>query len=815
MTRDTLLQDLRFAVRQLRADPSFTVTALVALALGIGATAAIFSVVNGVLLRPLPYAHADRLVMMVEKSDRVQLPRMWVSLPNFEDWKERNRSFETLGAFGTAVVGLSGAGDPERIQLSWVTGELLNVLSARPAIGRSFNAEEQVVGGPRSVVLEHGLWQRRFASDPGVLGRTVQLDGQDYTVVGVMPPGFQFPQVFGGRVEAIISTAPVVEEEPDIRRRTNHPGLVALGRLRPGVTVDQARAEMQQLAAQLRQENPENFDDGVVVASLKDEVVGDARTALLVLLAAVFFLLLIACANVAGLQLARGAWRERELSLRSALGASRGRLIRQLLTESMLLSVIGGALGLLVGTWGAAALLSISPGSLPRADQVDVDGRVLLFSLVVVSLTGLLSGLAPAFLVSRTDLGDALKEGSGRTTSGLHRQRFRRLLVVSELALAVVLLAGAGLMIRSFQRLSNVHPGFDPSGVVMMELTLPTVRYPRPEQQSAFFSQVLERVGSLPAVTAAGVVTDPPLSGGGRQSGLRIADQAPPSGELPPLTDIEVVSPGYFHALGVPLIDGRRFSEQDGVTATRVAIVDEALARRFWPGGNPIGKRVAFDNDEKGVALWREIVGVVRTVKNYGLDATGRMLIYVPSLQAPEATMTLVVRGGVAPAELVPAIRREIQALDSSLPLGDPRVLEQLLVDSVAPRRLQALLLSVFAATALLLASLGTYGVVAYSAARRSHEIGIRIALGAGRVQVLSMILRQGATLTLVGSAVGLLAALMLTRTLRSQLYEISPTDPLTFACITAVITLVALVASYLPARRATKVDPLVALRSE
>ncbi|HEX5963075.1 MAG TPA: ABC transporter permease [Gemmatimonadales bacterium] len=815
MTRDTLLQDLRFAVRQLRADPSFTVTALLALALGIGATAAIFSVVNGVLLRPLPYAHADRLVMMVEKSDRVQLPRMWVSLPNFEDWKERNRSFETLGAFGTAVVGLSGAGDPERIQLSWVTGELLNVLSARPAIGRSFNAEEQVVGGPRSVVLEHGLWQRRFASDPGVLGRVVQLDGQDYTVIGVMPPGFQFPQVFDGRVEAIISTAPVVEEEPDIRRRTNHPGLVALGRLRPGVTVEQARAEMQQLAAQLRQENPENFDDGVVVASLKDEVVGDARTALLVLLAAVFFLLLIACANVAGLQLARGAWRERELSLRSALGASRGRLIRQLLTESMLLSVIGGTLGLLVGTWGAAALLSISPGSLPRADQVEVDGRVLLFSLVVASLTGLLSGLAPAFLVSRTDLSDALKEGSGRTTAGLHRQRFRRLLVVSELALAVVLLAGAGLMIRSFQRLSNVHPGFDPSGVMMMELTLPTVRYPRPEQQSAFFSRVLERVGSLPGVKAAGVVTDPPLSGGGRQSGLRIADQAPPSGELPPLTDIEVVSPGYFHALGVPLIDGRRFSEQDGVTATRVAIVDEALAHRFWPGGNPIGKRVAFDNDEKGVALWREIIGVVRTVKNYGLDATGRMLIYVPSLQAPEATMTLVVRGGVAPAELVPAIRREIQPLDSSLPLGDPRVLERLLVDSVAPRRLQALLLSVFAATALLLASLGTYGVVAYSAARRSHEIGIRIALGAGRVQVLSMILRQGATLTLLGSAIGLLAALIVTRTLRSQLFEISPTDPLTFACITAVITLVTLVASYLPARRATRVDPLVALRSE
>lgn len=816
MTRDTLFQDLRFAARQLRADPTFTATAVLALALGIGATAAIFSVVNGVLLRPLPYAHAERLVMMVEKSDRIQLPRMWVSLPNFEDWKERNRSFEILGAFGTAVVGVTGGGDPERIQISWVTGELLNVLSARPAIGRSFNADEQVVGGPRSVVLEHGLWQRRFASDPGVLGRTVQLDGQDYTVIGVMPPDFQFPPVLSSNVEAIISTAPVIEEEPDIRRRTNHPGLVALGRLRPGVTVGQARAEMQQLAAQLRQENPENFDDGVVVASLKDEVVGDARTALLVLLAAVFFLLLIACANVAGLQLARGAWRQRELSLRSALGASRGRLIRQLLTESMLLSVIGGTLGLLVGTWGAAALLSISPGSLPRADQVEVDGRVLLFSLVVASLTGLLSGLAPAFLVSRTDLGDALKEGSGRATSGLHRQRFRRLLVISELALAVVLLAGAGLMIRSFQRIRNVQPGFDPSGVVMMELTLPTARYARPEQQSAFFSRVLERVGSLPGVDAAGLVTDPPLSGAGRQSGLRIADQAPPPGELPPLTDIEVISPGYFQALGVPLIEGRRFSEQDGVTSSRVAIVDEALAHRFWPGGSPIGKRVAFDNADKGEAVWREIVGVVRTVKNYGLDATGRMLIYVPSLQEPEPTMTLVVRGGAAaPAELVPSIRREMQALDSSLPLGDPRVLEQLLVDSVAPRRLQALLLSVFAATALLLASLGTYGVVAYSAARRTHEIGIRMALGAGRVQVLGMIIRQGVSLTLLGAAVGLVAALTLTRTLRSQLFEVSPTDPLTFACITAVITLVALAASYLPARRATKVDPLVALRSE
>lgn len=812
---DTVLQDTRFAARQLWTNPSFTFTAVLALALGIGTTAAIFSVVNGVLLRPLPYPEADRLVMLVEKSDRIQLPKMWVSVPNFEDWKDRNRSFGALGAFGTGVVGLTGAGDPERIQVSWIIGDLLDVLSARPIIGRSFSAEEEVVGGPRSVILDNGLWRRRFASDPGVLGRAVQLDGQSFTVIGVMPAGFRFPELSGSRVEAIVSIAPVIEEDPDMNRRTNHPGLVAIGRLRPGTALGEARAEMQQLAAQLRQENPENFDDGVVVASLKDEVVGDARTALLVLLAAVFLLLLIACANVAGLQLARGAWRQRELSLRSALGASRGRLIRQLLTESMLLSLIGGILGVLVGTWGGAALLSISPGSLPRADQVQVDGRVLLFSLVVASMTGLLSGLVPALLVSRTDLGDALKEGSGRSSVGLQRQLFRRLLVISELALAVVLLAGAGLMIRSFQRVRNVQPGFDSKNVVMMELTLPAARYARAEEQSAFFSLILERIGGLPGVSAAGLVTDPPLSGSGRQSGLRVQGLAPPSGELPPLTDIEVVSPGYFHALGVSLTHGRPFAEEDGAGAPRVAIVDEALARRFWRGESPIGKRVAFDNGEKGEALWREVVGVVRSVKHYGLDATGRMLVYVPSLQEPEPTMTLVVRGQVAPADLVPAIRREIQSLDSGLPLGDARVLQQLLADSTAPRRLQALLLSVFAATALLLASLGTYGVVAYAAARRTHEIGIRMALGARRGQVLGMIVRQGAVLTLIGAAVGLIAALLLTRTLRSQLYEVSPADPITFATITAVITIVTLLASYLPARRATNVDPLVALRSE
>ncbi len=808
--------DLRYAVRQLARNPGFTVVAVLALALGIGGATGMFSVIEGVLLRPLPYPEPERLVAVTEKADRLHLPKMWVALPNFRDWVERSRSFEHLAAFGSGEVGLSGTGEPERIQAAWVTRGFFGVLGVRPALGRAFEPGEEVAGGPRSLILSDGLWRRRFGGDPGVLGRVVRLDGESYTVVGVTPGSFRFPEITGRPVAALMSFSGVVGADADMPDRGSHPGLVALGRLRRGVTADQARADLTRVAAELRAEYPDNIDDGVWLAPLKAAVVEDARTPLVVLLAAVGLLLLIACATVAGLLLARGAWRERELSLRAALGASPWRLVRQLLTESVLLALIGAVGGLLLAGWGIPALLAVHPGSIPRADQVELNLPILALALLLATATGVLSGVVPAALVRRPGLADALKEGGGKSTGGPARQRLRRLLVAGQLTLAVVLLFGAGLLLRSLQRVLGVDPGFDPHGVFLVEVSLPASRYPTPAGQISFFEGAVARVGAIPGVVQAGLVSDPPLSGSGRQSGLRIeGGPALPEGELPPLTDIESVTPGYFRTMAIPLVQGRLLSGQDDENGRRVAVVDDEVARRHFPGATPVGRRIAFDNEEDGRPRWREIVGVVRTVRQYGLDVAGRVLVYVPARQLPAATMTLAVRAPGHAEAAVPAVRKAVQALDRDLAVGEARVLEELLAGSVAPRRLQAVLLTGFAAIALLLASLGTYGVVSYSAARRTREVGIRIALGARRSQVLCLLGREGATLALSAAGVGIPAALAVAHLLRSQLFEVGPADPLTFGTIVLVLGAVALLASYLPARRAAHSDPMVALRSE
>jgi predicted permease len=811
----SLFHDLRIAARILIKNRGFAVMSILALALGIGATTSIFSVVNGVLLQKLPYKESERLVLIWEKATPLQLPIMWVSYPNFLDWRERNRVFEELAVFGFDESGLTGAGEPDQIPIGWSSSNLFSVLGTRPELGRGFTLEEDREGGPAVVVIGHGLWQRRFGGDPGVIGRTLRLDGDPYTIVGVMPRGFSFPEFTEEAAQAWVAIGSVIATDADLKERDNHPGLTAVGRLRPGVTPERATREMESIARALRQEHPENIDDGVTLVTLKDQLVGEARRPLMILLGAVALLLLIGCANVAGLLMAKASARQRELSVRAALGASRGRILRQLLSESVLLSFLAGVLGLLVVGLALDALLALSPQSLPRFAEVELDPRVAVFAIVVSLVAGGLAGLAPALQATGARLAESLKEAGARTTAG-RGTRLRKLLVVAELALAVVLLAGAGLMVRSFQRILDVDPGFDPQGVLMMELTAATAEYPEPKQQAAFFQTVLERVRSLPGVTAAAVDTDPPLSGEGRQSGFRIKGQLePPPGKLPPLADIQVVSPEYFETMGIPLVVGRDFDGSDRPGSRLVAVVDEAIARRFWPRSSPVGKLIAVDADESGRPIWREVIGVAGAVKAYGLEADSRILVYASFPQEHESTVYLAVRGHTSAAGLVPAIRREIWRIDRNQPIGDVRILEDLLATSLGPRRFHVLLLGIFAATALGLAALGVYGVLAQSVVQRTREIGVRMAVGASQRDVLHLVFQQGLALVLGGLASGLLAALLATRLLSSLLYEISATDPITFGLVSLLLALVAFVAMYLPARRATRIDPMAALRHE
>ncbi|HEY7529426.1 MAG TPA: ABC transporter permease [Gemmatimonadota bacterium] len=816
--------DLRQALRALRRAPGFTAAAVLTLALGIGAATAIFSVVNGVLLRPLPFPDPDRLVLLHERARPIGLDRMWVSLPNFRDWRERARSFEEMAAFNAGEAGLTGAGEPEQVRVAWSEGPLLELLGARAVAGRGLAAADDEPGAPAAVVLGHGLWQRRFGGDPAAVGSTVRLDGEPFTVVGVMAPGFAFPDLADAGVEAWVTTAPLVRADPDLLRRGNH-WLAVVARLRPGATPESARREMLGLARALREENPDSFDDGVDLTPLAEEVVGGARRPLLLLLGAVGLLLAIACANVAGLLLARGAWRGREIGIRAALGAGRARLVRQLLVESVVLALAAGAAGLLLANWGVEALLSLSPASLPRLDEVGVDGRVLAFGIAVSTLTGAAFGLLPALHASRQDPAALLGEGALRTTAGPRRARLARVLVVVELALAVVLLAGAGLLARSLSGVRGVDPGFDPRGVVLASVSLPTSVYAERERWVAFFDDVLERLRAHPGVTAAGVVTDPPLSGSGRQTGLRIEGAPqPPPGQQPPLTDIQVVSPGYPDAAGIQLVRGRTFEPADGPDAPLAALVDEVLVRRYWPDTDPVGRRLALDDDESGRPRWREVVGVVESVKHYGVDldaerrAGGELVrptVYLPHRQEPESSMTIAVRTDGDPAAVVPVLREAVRAVDPAQPVGEVRLLRDLMADSLGPRRLHTVLLGGFAVAALLLAAIGTYGLVAQAVARRAREIGIRIAVGARDEDVVGMIVRQGAALATAGAAAGLAAALGATRLLEGLLFGVGARDPVTLAAVVSVLVAATLLASWIPARRASRIDPIEVLRSE
>jgi putative ABC transport system permease protein len=820
MRVNAFLQDFRGALRALRRSPGFTLTAALVLAVGIGATTAIFSVVNGVLLRPFPYAEPDRLVLVWERATKLQLNVMWVAYPNYLDWEKQNRSFSGTAAFAMGSVALTGAGDPEQITSSIVTPGFFGVLGVEPALGRVFGLDDDRPGAARTTILSHGLWRRRFGGDPAVVGRAIRLDGESYTVVGVMPDGFEFPpgdaasEGLGGSPDAWAPMG-LFADDPEMQNRGNHPGLSVIARLAPGVTLERARADMQALAAGIRAQHPENIDDGVTILPLRDAVVGLARVALPILLGAVGLLLLIACANVAGLLVARGTARERELAIRASLGATRGRIVGQLLAESLVLALVGGGVGLLLAHWAVAALLSIGPAGLPLATRVGLDPIVSGFTAAIALLAAVLAGLAPALQASRGAPVASLADGGRRSTPGRSAWRLRQVVVAAQLALTVLLLAGAGLLIRSLTRAQAVNPGFDARGVLTLDVLLPARRYAEPARQQAFFTDVLERVSSLPGVVAAGAATDTPLSGAGRQSGLRVESQPAKSRDEIPLTDIQVVSPNYFRAMGIDVTRGRAFTRADNGDSPRVAIVDAAVLRRFWPGGNPIGERIAVDNDEQGNPIWREVVGVAGAVKSQGLDEDARMLIYVPYLQNAEPAMTIVLRARGDAAGLAPAARRAVWAVDPEQPVASVRLLGDLLADSLAPRRLNAALLAAFAAAALILSAVGAYGVVSTSVARRTQEIGVRVALGARRVDVLGLVLRQGLRPALAGIAVGVVGALAGAPLLASLLYGVTPGDVPALGVAPLVMAGVAALACWLPARRAARVDPMTALRVE
>jgi putative ABC transport system permease protein len=802
----TLWQDMRYGARMLLKKPGFTLIAVITLALGIGANAAIFSVVNAVLLRPLPFKDSDKL-MLIRETKLPQFPEFSVSPGNFLDWKKQNTVFERLVAFSGLAFNMVGTGDPEQIRGMKVTDGFFAMLGAQPQLGRDFLPEEDQPGRDKVVILSNGLWQRRFGADPKILDQTITLSGQSYTVIGVMPATFRF----GGPDLGLWTPMAFTPQQAQ-----SHGGhwLSAIGRLKPGATANQARAEMVAIAGRLAAQYPDaNTGWSVKLMPLLDYIVRDIKPSLIVLLCAVAFVLLIACANVANLLLARAAGRQKEIAIRTALGAGRARIIRQLLTESALLAILGGAAGLTLAKWGMDLLLKLAPEDLPRMSDVSLDGRALAFTAAVTLLTGLIFGLVPALQSSRPNLNETMSETGRGSTEGRRRQLVRGALVVLEIASALVLLIGSGLLIKSFWRLQRVDPGFNPDNTLTLSVSLPRSKYPEESQQVAFFQQLLEKVRALPGVQAAGATNPLPMAG---DTVLAFLVQGRPP--LPPgagqSTNFYAVSADYFKAMGIRLLKGRLINERDIKEAPHVAMINETMAKKIFPDEEPIGKRITFDGGEPN-SDWYEIVGVVSDVKQYGLDQATPMQTYEPYTQQTYPVMTLVARASGDPTNLTAAIRNAVLELDKEQPVANVRTLDRILSTSTAQQRFSALLLGVFAAVAMSLAAVGIYGVLSYAVTQRTHEIGIRMALGAARGDVLRMVVGAGMRLALLGMAAGLAVAFGLTRLMSALLFGVSPTDPMIFGLIPLLIVTVALLACWIPARRATKVDPMIALRIE
>lgn len=808
-----LLNDLRYGLRLLRKSPGFTVVALLVLTIGIGANVAIFSVINTVLLRPLPYRDPGRLVMLWENLPGIGFPQVGTSSGEYLDYRDHNRVFSAVAGYKNDTVNLTGSGQPERIHITQASANLFSVLGVQPMMGRAYTVEEDRPGAAKVAILSYGLWKRRFAADRNILGHAVDLDGRPYTVIGVMPASFQFPFSTLPYSERAELWVPVAFTQDEIADRVREFGTFTVARLKPGVSLPQAQEDVARIAADFEKQYPQFYNGTVYVkptaSPLAADIVGKVRPMLLVLLGAVGFVLLIACANLANLLLARATARSREMALRAALGASQARLLRQFLTESVLLAAAGGALGLFAAFWAVRLLVAFGPEQVPRLQDVAIDPLVLAFAVALSVLTGILFGVAPAWRASRSDLQSALKEASARAGASRERLRLRDALVVLETACSLLLLVGAGLLLNSFIRVLRVPPGFNAGGVLVARTQFDDTRYPKAEQCGLAEREILARLRKLPGVLSAGFVTNLPLADP-RGIGFRIEGHPPNEFHN---ADNALVSEDYFRVMGISLLRGRGFREQDTESAPLAAVINEALARTYFPGQDPIGKRLLW-----GAHPPFTIVGVAGDVRFSALDADVAPMIYMSNFQVASGTSrhaVFVVRSAGDPASLASAARREIWSVDKDLPVFGVTTMSDVLAGSVAQRRFSMSLLGAFAMLALLLAAIGLYGVLSYSVSQRMHEMGLRMALGANARDLMRLVVGQGIRVALAGVAAGLLASVAATRLLAGLLFGVSPLDPWTFIVVAAVLVASALLASFIPARRATKVDPMVALRYE
>ncbi|HEY4283414.1 MAG TPA: ABC transporter permease [Chthoniobacterales bacterium] len=813
--------EIRFAVRRLAKSPAFVAIAVVTLALAIGANTAVFSLVNALLIRSLPYRDAGRLVLLVQHFKSQNLESIPVSPPEFVDYEKRSQSFERLGAFGHANFNLSTGDKPERVPGARLTAGVFSALGVQPVVGRFFQAEDCIAGHDDVVVISERLWQRKFNRDPKIIGSTQQLDGKPFTVIGVMPRNFDFPLQlfnlgaggqFGGRADI---WEPLVFTDKELGERFSRSYFI-VGRLKKGVSVLQGQAEMGTVTAQVTHEHKDNYPQdgsfGVDVLPMQELSVAGMRPALLILSGAVGLVLLIACANLTTMLLARAAAAEREMAIRVALGASPWQVLKQVLTESVLLALLGGSAGVILAVWGVDLLKAIGAQTVPRLQEVNIDLRVLVTTLAVSLVTGIVFGIVPGLASAKPELTESLKEGGRGSTAGHRRNRLRNGLVVAEVALALVLLTSAGLLVKSFIRLQNVSPGFNPKNVLTLEVTLPRVRYPDSKAFVQFSKEAQQRIAALPGVEAVGVTTILPLTGTNSDSSFAIEGQLDlDNATVSPDEEKREVSGDYFRAIGTPLLKGRFFTDSDNADAPPVIIINQAFAKKFWPSEEAVGKRIVMGGMSKN-PTWITIVGIVGNIRHLGLDIEPKPEMYVPFAQDPYFSMIFAVRSKQDPGTLASAVRNRIQSIDAGQPVANVRPFEQVIADSVAPRRLSVVLLGLFAVVAVLLATVGIYGVMSFLVVQRTHEIGVRMALGAQRLDVLKLIITRALKLISVGAVIGVTMALLSTRALQTLLYQVSAFDAATFVLVTCILGLVALVASYIPALRATRADPMIAL---
>ena len=815
-----MLHEFRFALRNLIKTPGFTIVAVITVALAIAANTAVFSLVNALLIRPLPFKAPESLVLLFEKFSAQGLDQIPVSAPEYVDWEKQTQSYERIAAFNFTDFNLTGGDMPERISGAVVTPSLFPLLGVQPVKGRVFNDSEFGEGNDGVLVISERLWRRRFNSDPQLVGTQLSVNGRSYTVVGIMPANFEFPlPLFGVQGGTFAERAdmwkPIAFTKQEMESRGSR-SYGVIGRLKPGVTIKQAQAEADTIVANWHPLFPDNYEPatkfGATIYPMHDLVIGGMRPALMILLGAVAVVLLIACANLTTMLLARAGAREREFAIRLALGAGRMQLVRQMLAESTLLALIGGTAGVMLAVWGLDLLRSIGTQTVPRLAEVNLDMRVLLVTLGTAVATGIVIGLIPALATGKPELTEALKEGGRGSTSGIRRNRLRNALVIAEVALALVLLVGASLLMKSFVRLQNVHPGFEPKNVLTMEVSLPVLKYPRGKPVADFYAEATRRVKALPGVEAAAFTSILPLSGTNSDSSFAIEGRDPTAEKIYPDEEIRNITPEYFSVLKVPLVQGRFFNDGDQFDGPGAVIVNQSFARKWFPNQEAVGKRITFDDPRQPNVKWINIVGVVGDMRHRGLDLDPKPEYYLPHNWRPYRGMILAVRSAQDPRSLTTAIRREISRLDPDLPAANVRTLEHVAADSIAPRKLSVVLIGVFAAVALVLASVGIYGVMSFLVVQRTHEIGVRMALGAQRADVLRLVIGRAAKLVLLGTGIGLVLGVISSRALRALLYNVGAFDLMSFLSVTLALIVVSLLASYIPAVRATRADPMIAL---